>query len=46
MEGSILGFVLINELKLIIWLFGIAILFAAIGSVAVAALIRHDRNKG
>ena len=40
-----LSLFLMNESWLIVWLFGFAILFGAIGALAVFVLIRRDRNK-
>ena len=41
----VLSFFLVDEVKLIIWLFAFAVVFGAIGAVAVFVLIRRDRKK-
>lgn len=38
-------FALVDELRLILWLFGLAIVLGIVGAVAVIKLIRHDRNQ-
>ena len=40
-----LSFLFVDEGKLIIWLFAFAVVFGAIGAVAVFVLIRRDRKK-
>jgi len=40
-----LNLLLVDEVKLIIWLFGFAVVFGAIGAAAVFVLIRRDRKK-
>jgi hypothetical protein len=40
-----LFFVFVDELRLILWLFGLAIVLGIVGFVAVIKLIRHDRNQ-
>jgi len=38
-------FVFVDELRLIFWLFGLAIVLGIVGFLAVIKLIRHDRNQ-
>ena len=38
-------FLLVDEVKLIAWLFVFAVIFGAIGAAAVVGLIRRDRKK-
>jgi hypothetical protein len=40
-----LFFAFVDELRLILWLFGLAIVLGIIGLLAVIKLIRHDRNQ-
>jgi len=41
-----LNFFLVDEGKLIAWLFVFAVVFGVLGAAAVFVLIRRDRNKG
>ena len=47
MEGRLVNlfFAFVDELRLIVWLFGLAIVLGIVGFLAVIKLIRHDRNQ-